>query len=105
MAASGHPSRESIPGSGFRGERQVDERIRSLCRPEAVIQERGPALPRAKRAIRQNGVFRDATEQSGISGSALTYGLGAGITDVNNDGWEDIYVNNGFFTTPDTGDL
>ena len=44
----------------------------------------------------ENGVFRDATEQSGISGSALTYGLGAGITDVNNDGWPDFYISNDY---------
>jgi hypothetical protein len=25
--------------------------------------------------------------------------------DINNDSWEDVYVVNGFFTTPDTGDL
>ena len=34
---------------------------------------------------------------SGISTSSLTYGLGAGISDVNNDGWLDIYVGNDYF--------
>jgi len=46
------------------------------------------------------GVFDDVTLNSGISGSALTYGLGIGISDVNNDGWVDFYVSNDY-TIPD----
>ncbi|MGB7394426.1 MAG: VCBS repeat-containing protein, partial [Pricia sp.] len=48
----------------------------------------------------QNGKFEDVTVQAGISGSALTYGLGLGISDVNNDGWVDFYVSNDY-TIPD----
>ncbi|MEM6320900.1 MAG: VCBS repeat-containing protein [Bacteroidota bacterium] len=47
-----------------------------------------------------NGTFQDITEQAGISGSALSYGLGLGIADVNNDGWPDCYVSNDY-TIPD----
>ena len=47
-----------------------------------------------------NGKFKDVTEQSGISGSGLSYGLGIGISDVNNDGWADFYVSNDY-TIPD----
>lgn len=43
-----------------------------------------------------NGRFEDKTTQSGISGSALTYGLGIGITDINNDGWPDFYISNDY---------
>lgn len=43
-----------------------------------------------------NGKFEDVTVKAGISGSALTYGLGLGISDVNNDGWEDFYVSNDY---------
>ena len=42
------------------------------------------------------GRFEDVTRKSGISGSALTYGLGVGVTDVNNDGWPDFYVSNDY---------
>lgn len=42
------------------------------------------------------GVFEDVTVASGISGSALTYGLGIGISDINNDGWVDFYVSNDY---------
>ncbi len=43
-----------------------------------------------------NGVFKDVTEISGISGSALSYGLGIGISDLNNDGWVDFYISNDY---------
>ena len=41
--------------------------------------------------------FVDVTTESGISNSSLTYGLGAGVSDVNNDGWLDLYVGNDYF--------
>jgi enediyne biosynthesis protein E4 len=47
-----------------------------------------------------NGHFHDVTEQTGLSSSALTYGLGAGIADINGDGWPDIYISNDY-TVPD----
>ncbi|MCY7349276.1 MAG: VCBS repeat-containing protein [Cytophagaceae bacterium] len=53
------------------------------------------------RLFRNDGnVFRDVTDGSGLSSSALSYGLGAGVTDVNADGWPDVYVSNDY-TVPD----
>jgi hypothetical protein len=43
-----------------------------------------------------NGHFVDATAGSGIYDSVLGYGLGVAISDVNLDGWLDIYVGNDF---------
>jgi hypothetical protein len=40
--------------------------------------------------------FDDITKTAGISGSELTYGLGVGISDLNNDGWPDIYISNDY---------
>jgi len=48
----------------------------------------------------KNNKFIDVTEKAGISGSALTYGLGIGISDINNDGWQDFYISNDY-TVPD----
>lgn len=42
------------------------------------------------------GHFDDVTMQSGVNGSALSYGLGLGIADVNEDGWLDFYVSNDY---------
>ena len=43
-----------------------------------------------------NGKFQDVTISAGINGSALSYGLGLGISDFNKDGWPDFYVSNDY---------
>jgi hypothetical protein len=43
-----------------------------------------------------NGRFVDVTTDAGIYASVLGYGLGVAISDVNLDGWPDIYVGNDF---------
>jgi len=44
-----------------------------------------------------DGVFIDVTEEAGIYGSIIGFGLGVTVGDLNNDDWEDIYVSNDFF--------
>lgn len=44
-----------------------------------------------------DGKFVDVSEKAGIYGSVVGFGLGVTVGDVNNDGWEDIYVSNDFF--------
>lgn len=41
--------------------------------------------------------FVDVSEEAGIYGSVIGFGLGVTIGDVNNDNWEDIFVSNDFF--------
>lgn len=41
--------------------------------------------------------FADISEEAGIYGSAIGYGLGVTVADVNKDGWPDLYVSNDFF--------
>jgi hypothetical protein len=44
-----------------------------------------------------NGHFTDVSEKAGIFGSEMAFGLGVVVSDVNRDGWPDIYVSNDFF--------
>ncbi len=43
-----------------------------------------------------NGFFNNVTIESGILQSKIGFGLAVTVTDINNDGWEDIYVSNDF---------
>jgi len=43
------------------------------------------------------GKFTDVSAEAGIYGSAIGFGLGVSIGDVNRDGWPDIFVSNDFF--------
>ena len=45
----------------------------------------------------ENGRFVDVSEEAGIYGSVIGFGLGVTIGDVNKDGWFDVYVSNDFF--------
>ncbi|MFC0261495.1 VCBS repeat-containing protein [Fontibacter flavus] len=41
--------------------------------------------------------FTDVSEEAGIYGSVIGFGLGITIGDVNRDGWMDIFISNDFF--------
>jgi hypothetical protein len=40
--------------------------------------------------------FTDVTKEAGINGSKIGYGLGVVVSDINLDGWPDLYVGNDF---------
>jgi len=42
------------------------------------------------------GHFTDVSKEAGIIQNPLTFGLGVAIADINNDGWQDIYVTNDY---------
>lgn len=43
-----------------------------------------------------NGIFTDVSETAGITGGMANYGLGIVVSDINNDGWQDMYVTNDY---------
>ena len=53
-------------------------------------------LAGSKFYLNKNGHFDDDTKRSGIYSGAVGYGLGISVGDVNNDGWEDVYIGNDF---------
>lgn len=40
----------------------------------------------------ENGKFRDVSDSIGVYGPASNYGLGISLSDINNDGWVDVYA-------------
>lgn len=44
----------------------------------------------------QNGIFKDISDKAGIANNVLSFGLSIAISDLNNDGWLDMYVSNDF---------
>ena len=43
-----------------------------------------------------NGYYKDVTASTKINSSAISYGLGVVVSDINLDGWPDIYAGNDF---------
>ncbi len=44
----------------------------------------------------RNGKFIDISERAGLINNSLSYALGLGVSDLNNDGWPDVYVSNDY---------
>lgn len=60
------------------------------------IMKKEDPLNGTKLLLNEGGRYRDVTVQAGLHSSSLSYGLGAGIADMNGDGWPDIYVSNDY---------
>lgn len=44
----------------------------------------------------EGGKYKDISEEAGIKGTALGFGLGVAASDINGDGWMDLYVCNDY---------
>lgn len=51
----------------------------------------------AKLYRNDGGHFTDVTQQAGIHSPEAAFGLGVAVSDLNHDGWPDVYVSNDFF--------
>jgi hypothetical protein len=62
----------------------------------------GEPAPKIRFKLYQNSGnhFTDVSDAAGLHNTSFTYGLGAGIADINNDGWPDIYISNDY-SAPD----
>lgn len=71
-----------------------DHQVRSLNDPK-VKSTKGEA-PSTDRLFRnnENNTFTDVSKEAGITMEG--YGLGVAVSDINNDGWSDVYVSNDF---------
>jgi hypothetical protein len=43
-----------------------------------------------------HGHFVEVTEKAGLKSTAFSYGLGAGVADLNDDGWPDLYLSHDY---------
>ena len=60
------------------------------------LRKKNHAMAGDKLLRNDNGKFIDVTQGSGIYSSVIGYGLGVVVSDINLDGWPDIYVGNDF---------
>jgi hypothetical protein len=71
-------------------------RYNSTFRPRDQFMNSYDSLSGDRLYQNSGGMFTDITRQSGINSSNIGYGLGICVTDINHDGWPDIYVSNDF---------
>ena len=75
----------------------INHNLKNYQRKEAAVM-RAERDPNAGDKLFRNdgGRFVDMSEQAGIKGNALGFGLSCAVSDINRDGWPDIYVTNDY---------
>ena len=82
----------NVPVSGLGYAEQRDTRAENWENVPDIFKGVGDLL------MRNDGdTFTDVSEEAGIYGSLIGFGLGVMVTDINNDLWPDIYISNDFY--------
>jgi len=89
----------SAAGNRITYQRQFKDTASANMRQQYQRHARGNSLFQSD----GQGGFQDVSEVAGIAMGRWAWG--SKFCDMNNDGWKDIIVNNGFISTEDSGDL
>lgn len=57
---------------------------------------RNDVIVPAGSSIKSENHFTEVSDEAGIHGGGINFGLGVSISDINNDGWPDIFVTNDY---------
>jgi hypothetical protein len=68
----------------------------SVMHAAAVVHDKADALSSNMLLQNNKGRFTDVSKKAGIIGSVLNFGLGVIVSDINNDGWPDLYCTNDY---------
>lgn len=76
----------------------LNNSIRSIGGYDLVKNQRNTPSPNGNKLLQfVDGEYIDMTTDAGIYSSEIGFGLGVTVGDVNQDGWDDLYVSNDFF--------
>ncbi len=76
----------------------LNNSIRSVGGYDLIKDQRLKASANGNKLLQnQEGIYVDVSEQAGIYTSEIGFGLGVTIGDINQDGWQDMYVSNDYF--------
>ena len=76
----------------------INHNLKNYQRKEAAVMRAERDYNAGDKLFRNDGrgYFIDVSEAEGIKGNPLGFGLGVSVSDVNADGWPDVYVTNDF---------
>ena len=75
----------------------INHNLKNYQRKEAAVMRAERDYDAGDKLLRNDGGhFADVSEAEGIKGNPLGFGLGVSVSDLNNDGWPDVYVANDF---------